>query len=277
MTETNYFSRLVKAAKVVFRQPRHFFRMCEQETENLAWAERFKALSCIPEVRLTDLLQVPEIALETITFRAGGSSVPDYVLLAGLCQQYPACNYLEIGTFLGESIANVAPFCERCVSLSLNDEEFATTEALAADARRVSRMFSKSLTNVKHLYGDSSHYDFGQISERFDVIFVDGCHDYPSVVSDTQNAIKLLRSDESVIVFHDAKSAYNEIEPEVLVGIHDGLPPDWRKHLYTVANTLCAVAIKRPMKPFERVSLKENPYSKPTLKFGLRVRINEIG
>ena len=93
---------------------------------------------------------------------------------------------------------------------------------------------------------------------------------------DTKNAVKLLRNDESIIVFHDAKNAYNEIEPEVLVGIHDGLPPDWRSHLYTVANTLCAVATKRPMKSFERVSLKESPYSKPTLKFGLRVRINEI-
>ena len=119
----------------------------------------------------------------------------------------------------------------------------------------VSRMFSKSLPNVKHLYGDSHQPDFGQISERFDVIFVDGCHEYSSVVSDTKNAVKLLRNDESIIVFHDAKNAYNEIEPEVLVGIHDGLPPDWRNHLYTVANTLCAVVTKHYDEALERISL----------------------
>ncbi len=269
-------SRLVRAAGAVFRRPRHFFRVCEQEAKTLHWAKRFAALAPIPEIKLTDLVERPEIALETITFRAGGSSIPDYLLLTGLCQRYPDCNYFEIGTFLGESIANVAPFCEHCVSLSLNDEEFAQTEQLAADARRVSRMFSKSLSNVKHLYGDSTQYDFRQISERFDVIFVDGCHDYPSVVSDTQNAVKLLRNDESIVVFHDAKNAYNEIEPEVMVGIHDGLSADWRNHFYTVENTLCAVATKEAIKPFERISLKANPYSKPSVKFDLTIRVNSV-
>jgi hypothetical protein len=268
--------RLVKVAQAIFRQPKHFFRVCEQERENLCWIERFAALRRIHEVKLTDLVQLAEIYLETVTFRAGGSSVPDYLLLTGLCQQYPACKYLEIGTFLGESIANVASFCEHCVSLSLSDEQFVETEQLVAQARQVSRMFSKSLPNVKHFYGDSTQYDFGQISERFDVIFVDGCHDYSAVASDTANAIKLLRNDESVVVFHDAKNAYNEIEPEVMVGIHDGLPPDWRNHFYTVANTLCAVATKRPMSPFERISLKKNPYAKPSLKFELTVGIKEI-
>ncbi len=268
--------RLVKVAQAVFRRPKHFFRICEQETENLFWIERFAELRRISEVKLTDLVQLSEIYLETVTFRAGGSEVPDYLLLAGLCQQYPSCNYLEIGTFLGESIANVAPFCKKCVSLSLSDEEFAATEELAAQARQVSRMFSKPLPNVKHLYGDSTQYDFGRISERFDVIFVDGCHDYPAVVSDTQNSVKLLRNDESIIVFHDAKNAYNEIEPEVMFGVHDGLPPDWRNHLYTVENTLCAVATKKPMIPSERISVKKNPYLKPTLKFGLRVQMDEI-
>ena len=269
-------ARLLKVAEAVLCRPKHFFRVCEDEAENLSWAERLATLSPVPEVRLTDLVQVPEICLDTVTFRAGGSSIPDYLLLTGLCQRYQRCNYFEIGTFLGESIANVAPFCKHCVSLSLNDEEFATTAELAADARRVSRLFSKSLPNVKHLYGDSTHYDFGQISERFDVVFVDGCHNYASVVSDTKNAVELLRNDESIIVFHDAKNAYNEIEPEVLIGIHDGLRPDWRKFLYTVANTLCAVVTRRSIESFERINLKENPYSKPNLKFTLGVRINEI-
>ena len=267
---------MAKVAASAIRRPKHFFCICEQETQNLSWAERLAALGPIPEVGLTDLVSGTEVVLNTITFRAGGSSVPDYLLLTGLCQQSRPCNYFEIGTFMGESMANVAPFCEQCISLSLGDEEFAQTEELGRDARRVSRMFSQSLPNVKHLYGDSLHYDFGQITERFDVILVDGCHDYSAVVSDTAKAMKLLRNDQSVVVFHDAKNAYNEIEPEVMVGIHDGLPVAWRKYLYTVENTLCAIATRRPLKSFARVSLRENPYAKPSVKFGLTVRINEI-
>jgi hypothetical protein len=268
--------RFGKVMKAVLSQPKYFFRALEQEAENENWAKRAMALPSVPEVAFKDLVPSSRISLRTITFRAGGSSVPDYLLLAGLCQQYRSCRYFEIGTFLGESIANMAPFCESCVSLSARDEEFAETEEAALEARQVSRMFSKPLTNVKHLYADSTKYDFGQISERFDVIFVDGCHDYPYVVSDTRNAVKLVRNDNSIVVFHDAKNVYNEIEPQVFVGIHDGLPPDWRGCLYTVENTLCAIATKRPMRGFERTTLKQKPYSKPKVKFGLDVQVAEL-
>jgi Methyltransferase domain len=269
-------ARLMTVAQAIVDQPKHFFRTCETEAGNLHWLKRAQALDNIPEVSLTELVHASTISLNTVTFRAGGSSVPDYLLLAGLCESYPHCHYFEIGTFLGESLANVAPFCEHCLSLSLSDEQFAASAEMARQARQVSRIFSQPLPNVEHLYGNSMHYDFGRISDRFDVIFVDGCHDYSAVVSDTSNVIRLLRNDQSVVVFHDAKNAYNEIEPEVVVGIYDGLPVHWRKSLYTVANTLCAVVTKRPVKPFKRISLKENLYSKPTVKFGLEVRIDNI-
>jgi hypothetical protein len=270
----NAASRFLDIARGALLEPRHYFEVLAEEASSRSWTRRAARLPRIPEVEFLELVNQREIDLALVTFRPGGSSVPDHLLLAALCKSHPSCAYFEIGTFLGESLANVAPCCAQCVSLSLHDEEF--SGGAPTQAAEVSRIFSKTLSNVTHLYGDSLHYDFSQVRQKFDVVFIDGCHDYRHVVSDTANALKLLRDENSAIVFHDAKDAHNELNMEVMMGIHDALPVEWRPRLYTVENTHCAIATRRPLRTIERVSLRRNFFAKPRLKFRLKAWIEEV-
>ncbi|MHB8580438.1 MAG: class I SAM-dependent methyltransferase [Ignavibacteriaceae bacterium] len=263
-----------------FSHPKRFLWKIQEFSRQVRWEKYFfrelKLDERIKEIELNQLVKGAERMMENITFRPGGSTLPDHYLLVDLCSQYISCDYFEIGTFLGESISNVAPFCNSCVSLSLKDEEYAKNLTQKIKAKRVSRLFSGKIKNIKHFYEDSTRFNFDIIKERFDIVFVDGCHEYSVVKSDTKNAIKLLKNDNSIIVFHDAKNLYNEFECEVLCGIWDGLPQDCRNNLFTIENTLCAIYTKRKFTPIPKSDYHTDFYQMPKIKFSIKASLEYI-
>jgi hypothetical protein len=211
--------------------------------------ERYQLPKGLPTLELLDLCPNLNETITPYTYLDGGSTLADLLLLKGLARQYPQCAYFEIGTWRGESVANVASVASNCVTLNLPD---ATMRAmgLSEDYVRLHRYFSKHLANVTHLQHDSTTFDFSPHNNKYDLVFVDGDHHYDSVKSDTANAYHLLRDENSLIVWHDYGNTPADVRWDVLRGILDGMPATERKHLYRVSNTLCAIYCRRPLKGF---------------------------
>lgn len=55
---------------------------------------------------------------------------------------------------------------------------------------------------IRQVYGDSAHIDWRELGAPFDLIFVNGCHDFPYVRSDTENARRHAKVGGE-IVWHD--------------------------------------------------------------------------
>ena len=55
---------------------------------------------------------------------------------------------------------------------------------------------------IKQLWGDSMHSDWKEFGAPFDLILIDGSHDYPYVKSDSLNALKHIRPG-GTILWHD--------------------------------------------------------------------------
>ncbi|MBD3183553.1 class I SAM-dependent methyltransferase, partial [Candidatus Poribacteria bacterium] len=53
------------------------------------------------------------------------------------------------------------------------------------------------------LYGDSADFDFSPYFGTMDFVLVDGSHSYEYVLSDTDNALKLLKNGKGIILWHD--------------------------------------------------------------------------
>ena len=72
-------------------------------------------------------------------------------------------------------------------------------------------------TKIDQLYGDSTSFDFAPYYDRMDLVFVDGAHDYPTVVSDTEHALKMARPG-GYVVWHDFGNYgdYNDVTRAVL-------------------------------------------------------------
>ncbi|MDP1746019.1 MAG: class I SAM-dependent methyltransferase, partial [Bacteroidota bacterium] len=150
------------------------------------------------------------------------------------------CTYFEIGTWRGESAANVASVAKQVVTLNLPDEEMLK---IGLDKKYVGlhRFFSNGFKNVTHIQANSQTFDYNSLNQKFDLIFIDGDHHYESVKNDSTNAFKLLKDENSIIIWHDYGNDPSDIRWDVLRGILDGTPNEKRNNLYRVSNTLCAI------------------------------------
>ena len=131
--------------------------------------------------------------------------------------------------------------------------------------------FSLDKENITHLFGDSTSYDFSQLNKKFDVIFIDGDHTYKYVKNDTEKVFKHLVKENSIVVWHDYANNPEEIRPEVLVGILDGIPNACIDNLYHVSNTLCAIYINKKID-----STNLNPPVKPEKVFTVSSKARKI-
>ena len=198
----------------------------------------------LPQIDLLDLFPAFDESVTPYAFLEGGSSTIDLALLKALARRYERCRYFEIGSWRGESIANVASVAHECISLSLSDEEMRQagwTDPYVATAK----FFSRPLKNVVHIGHDSKTFDYTPYLGTCDLVFIDGDHSYDGVRSDTANAFRLLRDDRSVIVWHDyMRTSEEDVLWGVVAGLLDGAPASARRQLYHVSNTLCAVYIQ---------------------------------
>ncbi len=80
------------------------------------------------------------------------------------------------------------------------------------------------VTKINQLYGDSASFDFSPFYNTCSLVFVDGSHAYKYAVSDTREAIKMVRKG-GVIIWHDygiwegVTKALEEIETKERMGL----------------------------------------------------------
>ena len=186
-------------------------------------------------------------------FQDGGSLPTDLALLRGLARQRPGCRYFEIGTWRGESAANVAAVAATVHTLNLSADEMRAL-GLAEEYIDLHGYFSRPLPNVTHLHGNSATFDLAGLGPPFDLVFIDGDHHYPAVRRDTARVFEHLVGPRTVVVWHDASRQPGTPRWEVLAGLLDGLPPAAPGHLYQVGHTLCALYSPHPLPaaPFNR-------------------------
>ncbi|MEY3727410.1 MAG: hypothetical protein RL098_871 [Bacteroidota bacterium] len=223
----NKVSKLLKAIRLILQRPALLNLVLKDEAVLKAnFQKEFPGL----QLQEMDMFLWPEAAALRITpyaFLSGSSMVTDFALLQLLCRRYQVGTYLEIGTWRGESVANVAPFVSEAFTLNLPDEalrQMGQNEAYIQSHR----FFSSQLKNVTHLFGDSATFDWAPYQQKCDLIFIDGDHSTEAVQRDTLTALKLRK--------------YGEYPRyEVLLGIYRALPKELHHQLYLVKHTLCAV------------------------------------
>ena len=220
----------------------------------------------LPLVPLAHFLGHDDTTVRPFAFREGGSLPTDLLLLRALARRVPHSRYFEIGTWRGESAANVAAVAAEVFTLNLSAAEI---RALGLPEAYIGLhgFFSRPLPNVTHLYGNSATYDFGTLSRPFDVIFIDGDHRYEAVRTDTRRVFEHLVGPDTVVVWHDASRQPGEPRWEVLAGLHDGLPVTASGHLVQVENTLCALYSPTPL-PTKAIE----PFAGPETWFEVTVK-----
>jgi predicted O-methyltransferase YrrM len=245
--------------------------------EDVYWrkqvVKKFGFENGLPVIDLEELFPGFEETVAPYAFLDGGCLPSDLALLRALARKYKLESYLEIGTWRGESVANVAPLVKEAVSLNLPDSEMRAM-GMSEDYINLHRYFSKELPKVTHLQANSLTFDFSSLQKQFDLIFVDGDHHYEMVFSDSAKVFKVLKPDAGIIVWHDYARNPEQVRWSVLAGMLGGLPAEMHKHLYHVSNTMCAVYLPKLSTDIARRTLKPN--EKPVKYFEVRLKTVSI-
>jgi len=247
-------TKFLQILKIIINNPSVLGYLWEHDNPSKKYVIKHHGLkNGLLTVDFLDILPGFQDIITPFTSLAHGSTPVDYALLKGLARKYNDCRYLEIGTWMGESIANVASVAKECLSISESEDELKKKGAQKEEIA-VQRFFSKKLTNIKHIFHDSKNFDFSSIG-KFDLIFIDADHSYKAVKNDTENSFKVLRDENSIIVWHDYSNLTGEaINWGVFAGILDGCPKDKRDCLYHVSNTMCAIYSKKKLKTMQNTS-----------------------
>tara|TARA_R110001583_G_scaffold34847_6_gene116639 strand:+ start:9585 stop:10391 length:807 start_codon:yes stop_codon:yes gene_type:complete len=263
--------KLLKGFQLLFQEPSLINLVLESD---LTWKKQLQkkhnSIFSLPVIEVDELIPNFNETLNTFSFLGGGSMPTDILLLKGLAKQIDNCSYFEIGTWRGESVVNVAEAAKDCYTLNLSKEEI-TALGLPQKYADLHGFFSKDKTNITHLFGNSITFDYKNLNKKFDLIFIDGNHKYDFVKADTQNIFKHLVHENSIVVWHDYAYTPELIRSEVLLGILDGIPSQYKNKLYQVSNSMCAIYTNQKLKTSVFDSIKT-----PTKKFEINVKIQKI-
>jgi hypothetical protein len=240
-------SKALKAAGLILRRPVLLNKVLSEPDE---WKEyvnsKYKLNYGLGVISLKEVTGSDDFKLSPITFLDGGSLPTDMALLTGIASGIKDCAYFEIGTWRGESVANLARVAKECYTLCLPDEEMRKRK-MDEDMIRMHGMFSKDLPSVTHLKGDSRVFDFSSLKKKFDLVFIDGDHHYDFLLQDTRNVLQYLVHEKSIVVWHDYGNNPEDIRFEVLAAILDGTSKELHSRIYHVGHTKCAVLMNREM------------------------------
>jgi predicted O-methyltransferase YrrM len=230
-----------RAISLVIRNPWLLNKVLEEEEY---WksevVKKYGFQHGLPVIKAEELFGNFYETIDPFAFLDGGSLPTDLALLKKLARRIPHCSYFEIGTWRGESVANVASVAEICYTLNLSAEEM---KALGLNQRYIDLhgYFSKNIPNIKHLEGNSLSFDFQSLNRKFDLIFIDGDHHFEMVKNDTRQVFSHLMHENSMVVWHDYARNPETVRYEVLAGILQGCPQSVHRHIFHIAHTLCAV------------------------------------
>jgi predicted O-methyltransferase YrrM len=238
--------KLFSALQLIARQPALLNHVLD---DNEVWKKyvvrNYNLPDGLPMVQLHDLFPGFEVEIPVFAFLDGGSLPTDIALLMQFAENIPDCNYFEIGTWRGESVVNVAQKAKHCTTLNLSDDEMRQI-GMSEEYIALTAFFSKGIKNITHLRGNSKTYDFAGLNQKYDLIFIDGDHHYDMVKNDTARVFEYLVHEKSIVVWHDYAKNPESVRFEVLAGILDGIPQQYRKYLYHAGNTMSAYFSTEP-------------------------------
>ena len=242
--------KLIKGSSLLIRKPWLINLVLEHnDSSKRRVIKKFGLKNGLPKIDIANLTNKVEHTINPYTFLEGGSLPTDYLLLKILCEKFDECSYFEIGTWRGESAANVSEIAKEVVTFNLSEQQLRESNC-DEQYIKLHGFFSKGNKKIKHIEGDSLKYDFSTLKKKFDVIFIDGDHHIDSVKKDSKTCFSLRKNKKSIIVWHDYGTSTETTRWEVLEGILEGIPKEEHKNLYAVSNTLCAIYYPYAVKSF---------------------------
>jgi predicted O-methyltransferase YrrM len=210
----------------------------------------------VPTVNLNKIfpseVETGRIVLENFLGHWGNVSIEEVCKICLIINFLKPRKILELGTYNGMTTLQMAlnaPKDCKIYTLDLPDNYDPNIKLSELDWHVAKSIKSKFGTktgsyfadypenkNIIQLLGDSATFNYEEVGNDIDLIFIDAAHDFENKLIDTENAYRLIRKG-GVIIWHDYKSPAN---PEVTRFINMQAQ---HKKIFHLRNTMLAIHI----------------------------------
>lgn len=200
----------------------------------------------VKEIKIGSFLEgvEPNLNLKNICLIGGSSGILDYAFIRAVIKKYNLKKYLEIGSFIGESIEILYDLCDEIYSISLADDEKNSVEFFSKkDLENFTGYFLKSKSKLTRIIEDSLKLNFEKLNYAPELTFIDGLHTYKGVYSDTKNIISIINMEENFIIWHDMKNSFREYNYDLLNAVYDALGEKYFKNVFLFDNNMCGIYV----------------------------------
>lgn len=259
---TAKFNKFFSFLSIIFKQPSLINLVINNNIVNKEkFLQKYPNIISLPQVEIRDLQKnnAPE---KVESFLLDGSSlILDLQLLITLASRENIKNYIEIGTWRGESVHNVAKYVENCSTINLSAKEIIEL-GLSEKYANQHGILSKKNPAIHHIEANTKTFNFKALDKKFDLIFIDGDHSYEMVLNDTKKVFENLIHENSIVVWHDYAYSAQKLRYEVFMAILDGVGKENHQFLYHPKNTMCAIFTKEKLSSsvFDEMEFPEKLY-----------------
>lgn len=216
------------------------------------------------------------LTCKELSFMTGGSGVLDYFFIKEIVIRGGCKGYLEIGTYIGESINILTECCNKLISVTAEPESTYGMKHWCECAKIPD--YSERLAydkKIEHYYGDSKEFNFSAHSRDIDLYFVDGDHSYCGVYADTKNIFKVKKKD-AIVIWHDFKLARNKYNSNVVMAVKDVLGKEF-ENVYVTTNNICGIYIPPNIRYKFDFILRERKYEENAPLYTYDVVLQNLG
>ena len=153
----------------------------------------------------------------------GNVTLTELLCIVSIVKHLQVNKIFEIGTFDGRTTLNMHQNCytkPKVFTLDLPSSDLNKTvyllhdwEKKYAEKKEPGTKFShlKNSGSIIQLLGDSAKFERDDLSNYFDLIFIDGSHMSEYVQNDTELAFRLLKKERGIILWHDYDTEWDDV------------------------------------------------------------------
>lgn len=163
-----------------------------------------------------------------------GDTVPHtMILLSSLSKNKTV---FEFGTFRGQTTYNLSKTATEVYTFDFGDN----ISGEGYPEYEVGEVYKKNnATNVIQLVGDSMIYDFSELNNKFDIIWLDAGHSYEACKKDFETSLQIMKQNTTTIIAIDDYPAWSGVKKAVEEIAET-------KHLYYIPEIALIVYINKP-------------------------------
>ena len=178
----------------------------------------------IPKVSLEEIVPGP-VTTQICEKQTGDGNVTltELLCIVSIVKHLQVNKIFEIGTFDGRTTLNMHQNCytkPEVFTLDLPSSDLNKTvyslhdwEKIYAEKKEPGTRFAhlKNSGSIIQLLLDSAKFEREDLNNYFDLIFIDGSHRREYVQNDTELALRLLKKEKGIILWHDYDTEWDDV------------------------------------------------------------------